>query len=242
MAVNWCPALGTVLANEEVKDGLSEVGGHPVVRKPMKQWMLRITAYAQRLLDDLEGLDWPEYIKDLQRNWIGRSDGAEVDFALEGHEEKLRVFTTRPDTLFGATYMVLSPEHPWVEKLTTEEQRDAVEAYRAKRPARATATARSPRTRPASSRGSYAHQSGHGQAHSHLDRRLRDDGLRHRRHHGRARPGRARLGIRREVRPADHPHRAAARRLGGQGLHRRRAWPSTATSWTGWAWPKPRPR
>ncbi len=82
MAVNWCPALGTVLANEEVKDGLSEVGGHPVVRKPMKQWMLRITAYAQRLLDDLEGLDWPEYIKDLQRNWIGRSDGAEVDFAI----------------------------------------------------------------------------------------------------------------------------------------------------------------
>jgi len=131
MAVNWCPALGTVLANEEVKDGLSEIGGHPVVRKPMKQWMLRITAYAQRLLDDLEGLDWPEYIKDLQRNWIGRSEGAEVDFAIEGREEKLRVFTTRPDTLFGATYMVLSPEHPWVEMLTTGEQREAVEAYRA---------------------------------------------------------------------------------------------------------------
>ncbi|MEN8006399.1 MAG: leucine--tRNA ligase [Candidatus Krumholzibacteriota bacterium] len=131
MAVNWCPALGTVLANEEVKDGLSEVGGHPVVRKPMTQWMLRITAYAQRLLDDLEDLDWPEYIKDLQRNWIGRSDGAEVDFALEGHEEKLRVFTTRPDTLFGATYMVLSPEHPWVEMLTGDDQREAVEAYRA---------------------------------------------------------------------------------------------------------------
>ncbi len=131
MAVNWCPALGTVLANEEVKDGLSEIGGHPVVRKPMKQWMLRITAYAQRLLDDLEGLDWPEYIKDLQRNWIGRSDGAEVDFALEGHQEKLRIFTTRPDTLFGATYMVLSPEHPWVEMLTGPEQREAVEAYRA---------------------------------------------------------------------------------------------------------------
>ena len=131
MAVNWCPALGTVLANEEVKDGLSEIGGHPVVRKPMKQWMLRITAYAQRLLDDLEGLDWPEYIKDLQRNWIGRSDGAEVDFAIEGREEKLRVFTTRPDTLFGATYMVLSPEHPWVEMLTTVDRREAVEAYRA---------------------------------------------------------------------------------------------------------------
>ncbi len=88
MAVNWCPALGTVLANEEVKDGLSEVGGHPVVRKPMKQWMLKITAYAERLLDDLDDLDWPEYIKDLQRNWIGRSEGAEVDFVLKDHEEK----------------------------------------------------------------------------------------------------------------------------------------------------------
>jgi leucyl-tRNA synthetase len=130
MAVNWCPALGTVLANEEVKDGLSEVGGHPVVRRPMKQWMLRITAYAQRLLDDLEGLDWPEYIKDLQRNWIGRSDGAEVDFAVEGHAEKLRIFTTRPDTLFGATYMVLSPEHPWVEQLTMANCRESVAAYR----------------------------------------------------------------------------------------------------------------
>ncbi len=129
MAVNWCPELGTVLANEEVKDGLSEIGGHPVVRKPMKQWMLKITAYAQRLLDDLEGLDWPDYIKDLQRNWIGRSEGAEVDFSFAGREEKLRVFTTRPDTLFGATYMVLSPEHPWVEMLTTDDQRAAVTAY-----------------------------------------------------------------------------------------------------------------
>lgn len=129
MAVNWCPALGTVLANEEVKDGLSEVGSHPVERRPMKQWMLKITAYAQRLLDDLEGLDWPEYIKDLQRNWIGRSEGAEVDFSIDGLDEKLRVFTTRPDTLYGATYMVVSPEHPWVEKLTSESQQDAVRAY-----------------------------------------------------------------------------------------------------------------
>ncbi len=130
MAVNWCPELGTVLANEEVKDGRSEIGGHPVIRRPMKQWMLKITVYAQRLLDDLEGLDWPEYIKDLQRNWIGRSDGAEVDFILEGHQEKLRVFTTRPDTLFGATYMVLSPEHPWAEMLTGDDQRETVEGYR----------------------------------------------------------------------------------------------------------------
>src|SRR6056297_2821348 len=98
--VNWCPKLGTVLANEEVVDGKSEVGGHPVVRKPMKQWMLRITAYAERLLDDLDGLDWPDSIKDLQRNWIGRSEGAEVGFQVTGSGRELRIFTTRPDTMF----------------------------------------------------------------------------------------------------------------------------------------------
>jgi len=127
--VNWCPELGTVLANEEVVDGRSEIGGHPVIRKPMKQWMLRITAYAERLLTDLEGRDWPESIKDLQRNWIGRSEGAEVDFPVVGGERKLRIFTTRPDTMFGATYMVISPEHPWVDELTTAAQRAAVAAY-----------------------------------------------------------------------------------------------------------------
>jgi leucyl-tRNA synthetase len=129
VAVNWCPALGTVLANEEVVDGKSEIGGHPVIRQPMRQWMLKITDYAERLLTDLEELDWPESIKELQRNWIGRSEGADVDFVLEGHEQKLRIFTTRPDTLFGATYMVLSPEHPWIDMLTTDEQRDAVKSY-----------------------------------------------------------------------------------------------------------------
>jgi len=129
VAVNWCPELGTVLANEEVVDGVSEVGGHPVVRRPMKQWMLRITAYAERLLNDLDLVDWPEPIKELQRNWIGRSEGAEVDFAVPAIGDNLRVFTTRPDTLFGATYMVLSPEHPWIERLTTAAQRDAVQAY-----------------------------------------------------------------------------------------------------------------
>src|SRR5205807_187220 len=108
--VNWCPELGTVLANEEVVDGKSEVGGFPVVRRPMRQWMLRITAYAERLIDELEGLDWPEGIKLLQRNWIGRSQGAEVDFKIDSHDEKIRVFTTRPDTLYGATYMVLAPD------------------------------------------------------------------------------------------------------------------------------------
>ncbi len=147
--VNWCPALGTVLANEEVVDGKSERGGHPVYRIPLRQWMLRITAYADRLERDLDLLDWPESIKKLQRDWIGRSVGAEVDFFLGTPEEfrlwkesravhgfppeadarVIRIFTTRPDTLFGATYMVLAPEHPLVERLTTAEQRKAVQAY-----------------------------------------------------------------------------------------------------------------
>ncbi|MBO0960316.1 leucine--tRNA ligase [Neobacillus sp. MM2021_6] len=129
VAVNWCPALGTVLANEEVIDGKSERGGHPVERRPMKQWMLKITAYGDRLLEDLEELDWPESLKEMQRNWIGRSEGAEVTFAIDGHEETFTVFTTRPDTLFGATYAVLAPEHAFVDKITTAEQRAAVEAY-----------------------------------------------------------------------------------------------------------------
>lgn len=129
VAVNWCPALGTVLANEEVIDGKSERGGHPVVRKPMKQWMLKITAYADRLLEDLDELDWPDSLKEMQRNWIGRSEGAEVTFAIDGHEEEFTVFTTRPDTLFGATYAVLAPEHPFIEKITSAEQKAAVDAY-----------------------------------------------------------------------------------------------------------------
>ncbi|HEY1068101.1 MAG TPA: leucine--tRNA ligase [Pirellulales bacterium] len=160
-AVNWCPALGTVLANEEVQGGVSERGGHPVIRLPLKQWMLRITAYADRLEAGLDKLDWPESVKHLQRNWIGRSSGAEVDFfigapgagkkdgipveaafeawkagraedkfpAIPGHDV-LRIYTTRPDTLFGATYMVVAPEHPFVDRLTTPEQADAVSAYR----------------------------------------------------------------------------------------------------------------
>ncbi|CAG5093368.1 Leucyl-tRNA synthetase [Thermobacillus xylanilyticus] len=128
--VNWCPALGTVLANEEVINGVSERGGHPVIRKPMRQWMLKITEYAERLLEDLEELDWPESIKEMQRNWIGKSQGAEVTFAIDGHDASITVFTTRPDTLFGATYCVLAPEHELVDKITTEAQREAVEAYR----------------------------------------------------------------------------------------------------------------
>jgi leucyl-tRNA synthetase len=113
--VNWCPELGTVLANEEVIDGKSEVGGFPVVRRPMRQWMLRITAYAEKLLQDLDTIDWSDSLKEMQRNWIGRSEGAEVDFQIDGSSDKIRVFTTRPDTLFGATYMVLSPEHWLIE-------------------------------------------------------------------------------------------------------------------------------
>ncbi|MHC4226610.1 MAG: leucine--tRNA ligase [Planctomycetota bacterium] len=128
--VNWCPELGTVLANEEVIGGLSERGGHPVIRKPMRQWMLRITKYAERLLDDLAEVDWPYSIKKLQTDWIGKSVGADVDFAVDGFDETIRVFTTRPDTLFGATYMVMAPEHPLVDKIATDDRRDAVEKYR----------------------------------------------------------------------------------------------------------------
>jgi leucyl-tRNA synthetase len=160
--VNWCPALGTVLANEEVKDGKSERGGHPVVRMPLKQWMLRITAYAERLIEDLDALDWSPAIKDMQRNWVGRSEGADVDFPIAGRGElgeeaehaidpsvptgllgrgpggfpeapdphTIRIFTTRPDTLFGATYMVLAPEHPLVGVVTAPERRAEVDAYR----------------------------------------------------------------------------------------------------------------
>lgn len=127
--VNWCPALGTVLANDEIIDGKSERGGHPVERVRRKQWMLRITHYAERLLEGLDTIDWPEKTKTGQRERIGRSEGATVRFELIGHEEALEVFTTRPDTLFGATYMVVAPEHPLVSTITTDAQRDAVEAY-----------------------------------------------------------------------------------------------------------------
>jgi leucyl-tRNA synthetase len=128
--VNWCPGLGTVLANEEVIDGRSEVGGFPVEKRPMRQWMLRITAYAERLVKDLDMLEWPDSLKEMQRNWIGRSTGAMVDFEIVGKEdEAITIFTTRPDTLFGATFMVLAPEHPLVDAITSPDQREAVRAY-----------------------------------------------------------------------------------------------------------------
>jgi leucyl-tRNA synthetase len=128
--VNWCPELGTVLANEEVVDGKSEVGGFEVVRKPMRQWVLKITEYADRLLEDLKLVDWPAGTLEMQKDWIGRSIGAEVDFALDGVNGRIRIFTTRPDTLFGATYMVLAPEHPLVDVVTTPDRRADVTAYR----------------------------------------------------------------------------------------------------------------
>ncbi len=129
--VNWCPKLGTVLANEEVtNDGRSERGNHPVFKRPLKQWMLRITAYCDRLVEDLDLVDWPEPVKIMQRNWVGRSEGAHVDFRIDGLDRTLSVFTTRPDTLFGATYMVLAPEHPYVNAITKDAQQKTVEAYR----------------------------------------------------------------------------------------------------------------
>lgn len=127
--VNWCPALGTVLANDEIKDGVSERGGHPVEQKLMRQWSMRITAYAERLLSGLEGLDWSESIKDIQKNWIGKSVGASVEFEVQNSTSKVEVFTTRPDTIFGVSFMVLAPEHPLVNEITTPEQKAEVEAY-----------------------------------------------------------------------------------------------------------------
>ncbi|MCP5020841.1 MAG: leucine--tRNA ligase [bacterium] len=127
----WCEALKTVLSNEEVIGGRSERGDHPCVKRPLKQWMLKITAYADRLLDDLDDLDWPESVKTMQREWIGRSEGAEITFPVQGHEgEQICVFTTRPDTLYGATFMVLAPEHPLVDKITVADQREAMAAYK----------------------------------------------------------------------------------------------------------------
>lgn len=129
VAVNWCPALGTVLSNEEVVDGVSERGGHPVYRRPMKQWVLKITEYADRLLEDLDELDWPESIKDMQRNWIGRSEGASVSFKVDNSDESIDVFTTRPDTIYGTTFLVLSPEHALVNKISSADKLETVKQY-----------------------------------------------------------------------------------------------------------------
>ena len=200
--VNWCPGLGTVLANEEVTpDGRSERGNFPVYRRPLTQWMLRITAYADRLIDDLDTVDWPESVALMQRNWIGRSTGARIRFGSPAGD--IEVFTTRPDTLFGATYVVLAPEHPLVDELTADRWPDgtraewtggaatpaeAVAGYRKAAAQRSSWSGR-PRagTRPASSPGPTRLNPVNGAAGADLRRRLRADGLRHRRDHGGAR-------------------------------------------------------
>ena len=209
--VNWCPGLGTVLANEEVtSDGRSDRGNFPVFRKRLRQWMMRITAYSDRLLDDLDALDWPEKVKTMQRNWIGRSTGAVGTVSPPTHGD-IEVFTTRPDTLFGATYMVLAPEHDLVDQLTAADWPDAVDprwTFGAATPGRGG------RRIPALDRGQVRpgtpgeqgqdrrvprhvrDQSGQRPTDPDLHRRLRAGRLRHRRDHGGARPRPARLGVR----------------------------------------------
>ncbi|MEM7625107.1 MAG: leucine--tRNA ligase [Planctomycetota bacterium] len=163
--VNWCPQLGTVLANEEVtNEGKSERGNFPVFKRPLKQWMLRITAYADRLIDDLDHVAWPEPIKLLQRNWIGKSLGAEVDFNVDGHDENIRVFTTRPDTLFGATYMVLAPEHELVDAVITPEQADAVKAYQTEASAKTSVDRQADKEKTGVFTGAYATNPVNGEA------------------------------------------------------------------------------
>ena len=183
--VNWCPALGTVLANDEVVGGLSERGGHPVVRKKMRQWMMRITAYADRLLDGLDTIDWSDSIKEVQRNWIGKSTGAQLRFAIQDHpDHHIEVFSTRPDTLHGANFLVLAPEHDLVDAITTDGQRAAVSAYQQE------TAARSERERMAGDRGVTGCFTGahavHPQPgrHAHLDCRLRAGRVRHGCRHG----------------------------------------------------------
>ena len=222
LPVWWCPELGTTLANEEVIDGKSEVGGFPCVRRPLRQWVLKITEYADALLEGLDELDWPDSTKEMQRNWIGRSEGAEIDFPIAGAPDlKLRVFTTRPDTLFGATYMVLAPEHELV---------DALDAKRAPRrggglprAGRAQERARARRAAKGKNRrlhGCVCDQPRERRENPDLDRRLRARGLRHGRDHGRAGARSTRLGVRKDLRSADHPNRAAAARLRRRGIPR----------------------
>ena len=249
--MNWCPGLGTVLANEEVTaDGRSERGNFPVFRRSLKQWMMRITAYADRLVADLDRLDWPDSVKAMQRNWIGRSEGARVRFDVVGAPAGIEVFTTRPDTLFGATYMVLAPEHPLVEQIvpgawpldtdprwTAAAVTDPATTRPPRTPcaaaARAVSDARRGRRRLPRGRGAQVRagppgeqgqdrrlhrrpggQPGQRPGDPGVRRRLRADGLRHRRDHGRSRAGPARLGLRGGVRAADHPDGRACGRAG----------------------------
>ena len=224
MTVNWCTSCKCVLANEEVVNGVCERCGSEVVRKVKSQWMLKITEYAQRLIDDLDLVDYPERVKTQQKNWIGRSTGAEVDFDTTAGD-KLTVYTTRPDTLYGATYMVLSPEHPYLEKWADKLAKPGGNA----RPTRQQAARKSDfeRTEVAKEKtgvklaGRVGHQPRQRQGNPHLHLRLRAGLLRHRRHHGRARPRHPGLGVRQEVRPAHH-RGGEGRRRGEGGLHRLR--------------------
>ena len=251
--VNWCPGLGTVLSNEEVTpDGKSAIGNFPVFRRNLRQWMMRITAYADRLLDDLDRLDWPESVKSMQRNWIGRSYGARLTFpvAAEGQlrgratdigrpDGVIEVYTTRPDTLFGATYMVLAPEHPLIDVITAAqwpERTDCALDRRRGNPGRGcrrvpAGGGEQDRPGPPGEQGEDRRlhrrvrgEPGQRRTAAGVHRRLRADGLRHRGDHGRPRAGHPRLGFRHRLRAADHPHRAAAGRSSRRpGVRRRRA-------------------
>ena len=190
--INFCTSCKVGLANEEVVEGVCERCGGPVIQKIRSQWMLKITAYAQRLIDDLDTVDYIERVKTQQRNWIGRSEGAEVDFKVADSEDILTVFTTRADTLFGVTYMVMSPEHPFIKKWGEAgriKNLEAVKAYQQAAAARATLSAASwSRIRPACPWKGHGRESRERQADPHLGIRLCIDELRHRRHHGGARP------------------------------------------------------
>ena len=244
--VNWCPGCHTVLANEQVLgDGTCERSGDVVEKRDLEQWFFKITDYAQELLDDLDGLDWPERVKTMQRNWIGRSEGAEFEMQVVGTDHRIKVFTTRPDTSFGMTYAVLAPEHPLALEITTQ---GAVRRRRAvHRPGPDDERHRSPLVRggPRQARRLHRrarHEPVHRRARADLPRRLRPRHLRHRGDHGRARSGPARLGLRQGVRPPDRAHRAAAGRLGTARPTRAMVRPSTASGSTGSASPTPRPR
>ena len=181
--VNWCPGLGTVVANEEVTaDGRSDRGNFPVFKRNMRQWMMRITTYADRLIDDLELLDWSDAIKTMQRNWIGRSHGAHVNF--NSAAGPITVFTTRPDTLFGATFMVLAPEHPFVDRLTTADQAESVAAYRAQAAAKNDIDRQDDTRKNRSLHGRHRHQPAHRRRNPCVDCRLRPHGVRNGSHHG----------------------------------------------------------
>ena len=215
--VNWCPGCQTVLANEQVlPDGTCERSGDRVVQRDLEQWFFRTTAYVEELLDSLDTLEWPERVKTMQRNWIGRSEGVEFDLAVVGGQREsatLRVFTTRPDTSFGMTYAVVAPEHPIVDAITTDAQRDAVAALRASAAAKTELDRTSEDDGDAAKRGAFT--GGHvvnpftGAGDPRVRGRLRPHALWHRRHHGRARRGRAGLDLRQGARSSRGAHHAA---------------------------------